>query len=254
MISRRPLAPALRELELQMKDKDLERILKIGFCDVVVDTLTGSIYNGDSNNIELLAGALLLGVGLLRVFECLYFQEVELRDDDGHIRHLRCWNEDSNFEVQDVWRHLSIHYDLHQTVREIRITAAYWDDYLAIFELYPPSEDDITLALNIGWDNVQGDSEQMQTTQKMCIAGLSKVEFSVDRHVSLTLKSIVNVLACIKPPGAQQVEICTGNEGFTMGDSHPPPLSDLKSTLAEVPGNWTACGHFLILNEKVMVN
>ncbi|KAJ7489288.1 hypothetical protein FB451DRAFT_1166976 [Mycena latifolia] len=104
-----PPAPCtgLRELELQMKDKDLERVLKIGFCDVVLDTLAGCIHNGDSNNVELLAGALFLGVGSLRVFECLHFQEVMLRDT-GHIRRLQCWNEDSNLEVQNVWQHLSI--------------------------------------------------------------------------------------------------------------------------------------------------
>ncbi|KAJ7092123.1 hypothetical protein C8R43DRAFT_908170 [Mycena crocata] len=117
VFARRPLAPALKELELRLDEQDLERVLKIGFSDVVLDSVSGSIYNGHSpDEVELLSRALLPGLGPLRFFEWVDYTHIELRDNGGHIRHMECWNEDSNFELPDVWQHLSEKYNLHKTV------------------------------------------------------------------------------------------------------------------------------------------
>ncbi|KAJ7489205.1 hypothetical protein FB451DRAFT_1522674 [Mycena latifolia] len=135
VFAHRPLAPALRELELQLEEEDLERVLQIGFSDVVLDTLTGCIINGHSEDIELLARALLPGVGPMLVFEHLDSQEIGLRDDSGHTRRLQYWNDN---EVQAVWKFFSIRYGLYKTVGEIRIMSPYWADYFASFELHLP--------------------------------------------------------------------------------------------------------------------
>ncbi|KAJ6603295.1 hypothetical protein DFH09DRAFT_1301114 [Mycena vulgaris] len=81
--------------------------------------------------------ALLHGVGPLLVLESFASPEIEFRDGAGHTRH--------------VWEHLSQHYDLYKTVREIRIQTAYWEEYIESFATYPPqAPDGITLALSGG--------------------------------------------------------------------------------------------------------
>ncbi|KAJ7489207.1 hypothetical protein FB451DRAFT_1224046 [Mycena latifolia] len=239
VFSRRPLAPALRELELRLAEDDLERVLKIGFSDVVLDTLTGSIYNGHGeDDIELLARTLLPGIGPLLCYENLDSQEIVLRDGDGYTRRLQCWNDDSGFEVRDVWQYFSIHYDLHKTVRQIRIMTQYWDDYLRIFELYPPqSQDGITLGIRIHeeWND---EADSVTATQVMRICGLAKVEFSSDRYFKLTLESILNFLARLEPSEGHKVEVC-------IGDELPPSFTAFRMSLSELPGNWVVCSHCL---------
>ncbi|KAJ7730077.1 hypothetical protein DFH07DRAFT_969280 [Mycena maculata] len=65
VFTRRPLVQALRELELRLdQEADLERVLRIGFSDVVLHTLTVCIYNGHGyDDMEFLARNLLPGVG-----------------------------------------------------------------------------------------------------------------------------------------------------------------------------------------------
>ncbi|KAJ7631655.1 hypothetical protein DFH06DRAFT_912544, partial [Mycena polygramma] len=115
--ARLPPTPALRELELGLADLDLGRVLKAGFSGVVLQLVTGCLYYPA---IELLAAALLPGLGPLDVID-MHKQQIELRDVDGHIRRLQCWKEAASFDVGEVWKHLSEHYGLHKTVREIRI-------------------------------------------------------------------------------------------------------------------------------------
>ncbi|KAJ6603289.1 hypothetical protein DFH09DRAFT_1124117 [Mycena vulgaris] len=241
--SRRPLAPALRELELRLDEADLERVVKIGFSDVVLDRLTGCIYNGHSEDeVSFLARVLLPGVGPLRIFECFDSQEITVCDDAGHTRRLQCWNEDSNFEIQDVWKHLSAHYNLHKTVREIRIRAPYWDEYLESFGLYPPQKPDgITLVLS-GIPESWEDGTQMP--QIMRIGGLAKVEFRrASAYDVLTLEAMVQALARIETLGTHAVEVCIGNEEVKTRDYCPLPLPVFQAALAEVAGNWLICGH-----------
>ncbi|KAJ6603288.1 hypothetical protein DFH09DRAFT_1301109 [Mycena vulgaris] len=143
------------------------------------------------------------------------YQQIELRDGSGHIRRLQCWNEDSEFEPGTAWKYLSVHYDLHKTVREIRVTTLYWDDYVDIFKLYPPlSQDGITLCVKF----------------MMRIDGLAKVNFGMDhasdldryRMESLTLESIAHVLAHVEPRAASNVEVCIVH--------------------TQLPGNWVLFG------------
>ncbi|KAJ7665594.1 hypothetical protein B0H17DRAFT_1210929 [Mycena rosella] len=127
---------------------DLERILKIGFSDTVLEKIAGSTCNGFTDDLELLTVALLPDVGCLVCFEMVQFTQTVLRDNSGRTRQLDCCNDDGNFEIQDMWRYLSVHYDLHQTIREIWLGPAYWEEYAKI--LHPPqSPDDITLGINL---------------------------------------------------------------------------------------------------------
>ncbi|KAJ6520564.1 hypothetical protein C8R45DRAFT_809310 [Mycena sanguinolenta] len=117
---RRPLVSALRELELATPDADLGHILKAGFSDAVLRTITGRLYNPD---MDLLTHALLPGLGSPVVFGLAPgMQQLELHDNDGHIWRLQCWDEDSLFEIDWVWEYLCDHYQLHETVQEIRIS------------------------------------------------------------------------------------------------------------------------------------
>ncbi|KAJ7489204.1 hypothetical protein FB451DRAFT_684588 [Mycena latifolia] len=241
--ARRPLAPALRELELRLAENDLKRLLMIGFSDVVLDKLTGSIYGSDENAVDFLARTLLLGVGPLLVFDHLDGQEIVLRDEGGHTRRLQSWNGDTTFNLREVWRYFSTHYDLHKTVREIRVMASSWDDYIASFELYPPSQDDVTLAVTICREDDE-DSEEMQT-QIMRIDGLTKVRLN-DTDFTLTLKSVFNVLTRLEAPGTHKVEVCMGNKELKMAESLPLLLPAFEKALTELHENWVLCSHCLI--------
>jgi hypothetical protein len=112
---RQPLAPALRTLEL---GTDFRRVLKAAFPDAALHTLTavGDYAAGKPLN---LTPHLLSGLGPLHVFELFDKQEAELRNEDGRIRRLK--DESYALLVDDVWEHLSIYHNLHETVREIRI-------------------------------------------------------------------------------------------------------------------------------------
>ncbi|KAJ6457375.1 hypothetical protein C8R45DRAFT_567592 [Mycena sanguinolenta] len=137
---RRPLAPALRELELITPELGL--ILKAGFSDVLLHTITGCLYNAD---IDVLAEALLPGAGPLVVYDLdSGMRQLELCANKGRIRRFQCRNEDSSFEVKWTWEHLCIHYKLHETVQEIRTGIAYchdyrWNQFAEVFQNYPPS-------------------------------------------------------------------------------------------------------------------
>ncbi|KAJ6603296.1 hypothetical protein DFH09DRAFT_1270222 [Mycena vulgaris] len=242
VFARRPLAPALRELDLRLNEADLERVVKIGLSDVVLETLSGCIYNGHFEGpVALLARTLLSGVGPLRVFDC-FDQEITVCDAAGHTRRFQCWNDDSSFEVQDGWKHLSEHYDLHKTVREIRIRTPYWEECIESFAAYPPqAPDGITLALS-------GVSEPWEystpTPHVMRIGGLAKVEFRrASSYDVWTLQAIVEGLARIETPGTRAVEVCIGNEEVKMLNSPGLPFPAFETALAEVSGNWVTCGH-----------
>ncbi|KAJ6603303.1 hypothetical protein DFH09DRAFT_1354578 [Mycena vulgaris] len=240
--ARRPLAPALRELGLRLDEVDLERVVNIGFSDVVLDMLTGCIYNGHSESVvALLARMLLPGVGPLHVFECFY-QEITVCDDAGHTRRFQRWNDDPSFEVQDAWKHLSEHYDLYRTVREIRIRTPYWKEYIESFAAYPPqAPDGITLVL-LGIPESWEDSTQMP--QIMRIAGLVKVEFRrASSYDELTLEAMMQTLARIETLSTHAVEVCIGNEEVKTLNSRGLPLPAFETALAEVSGNWVVCAH-----------
>ncbi|KAJ6497090.1 hypothetical protein C8R47DRAFT_1041783 [Mycena vitilis] len=143
--TRRPLAPALRELELRLEGSELGRVLKTGFSDAVLPKLTGCTYNAE---LEHLTAALLPGVGPLVVFNLVDLGELVLYDEVGRIRRLQCSADDSVFDVEEVWKHLCIHYGLHRTVREIHIRVAHWNEWLESFETYPPQlQKGITLVI-----------------------------------------------------------------------------------------------------------
>ncbi|KAF8191600.1 hypothetical protein K438DRAFT_2018332 [Mycena galopus ATCC 62051] len=247
---RRPLAPSLRELELQLyEDSDLSRVLKTGFSDAVLHTLKGCIYNGHrEDDIKLLADALLPGVGALVSFTLVDMRDLQLHDAAGHIRHLQCWNGDSHFEVRDVWKYLSIHYALHTTVCEIRMHPEHWHEYLEIFELYPPQlQDGITLAIETGWmefPQIQDDDgEFLQASRILRMPGLAKVKFCGAKNFSYFLQTISDVLALIEPPTGRRVEVCV-----ELGTRAQDALIALQSTLLANSSSWVMCSHCRVLS------
>ncbi|KAJ6546821.1 hypothetical protein B0H19DRAFT_1074818 [Mycena capillaripes] len=251
--SSRPLAPALRELELRVENSDLAQVLQAAFSDGVLPTLTGCICNGHcEDDLELLTGALLRSVGPLVFFKLVDMQDLELHDTDGRIRHLQCWNDDSSFEVEDTWIYLSIHYGLDKTVREIRIRLDYWEEFLAAFESYPPQlQDGITLAIDIDWNTflppVDDEEDGTQTIKIMRIPGLAKVEFCDSRNYArnpdFLLDTILEVLARIEPPAARNVEVCISEKKLKMKD--PSSMQDPGAAFqtALLGKNWAICSH-----------
>ncbi|KAJ6500707.1 hypothetical protein C8R45DRAFT_78436 [Mycena sanguinolenta] len=223
----RPLAPALRELELEVRGSNISRILQAGFSDVVLHTLTGRIYNGKrADDLEVLSRALLSGVGPLVSFKLVDIQELELHDAAGRIRRLRCCSDDSSFEAGDAWKYLSIHYNLHETVRGIRIRLECWDELVGIFESYPPQvAEGITLAIE-----ADGNADFRLPTQIMRLPGLSKVEFNYPRDIASASRALSDVLALIELPAGRKVEVCLAKRKFTT--EHLWWLRE-----------WTICSH-----------
>ncbi|KAJ7705576.1 hypothetical protein B0H17DRAFT_1193232 [Mycena rosella] len=267
--ARRPLAPTLRELELRLPAEDLERVLEIGFSDVsdvVLESLTGSIYNGQSlDEVELLSRVLLRSVGPLLAFEYIDSHHIELRDDSGHTRRLECWNVNSEFEIELVWKHLSIHYGLHKTVREIRTKIGHWRHYVEVFERFRPrSTDGITLGIEIdsrfselwlrggassldeGESWLDEEESWLNKRDIMWIRGLAKVEFFASDANFLALESISKVLARIKPSRTRQVQVCIGNTYLRTGYSSALSLPAFRTALEELPGNWVICDHCML--------
>ncbi|KAJ6546791.1 hypothetical protein B0H19DRAFT_1265789 [Mycena capillaripes] len=249
VFARRPLAPALRELDLRLADSDLGPVLKAGFSDVVLHTLTGCIDNGNSDeDLELLTGALLPGLGTLVGFQLLEWNQIELRDQNGHIRRLQCWNNDASFEVRNVWGYLSTHYDLCRTIREIRMRLADLYEYVKIFQLYPPQlQDGITLAIETDWDTSfsrythdEGDSEK--AARKLPIPGLARVGFFTSRDRYSSADSIFEALANIEPTTARKVEVCIGNNKLRKKDQDA-----FAAFRTGVQGDhWVICSHCFI--------
>ncbi|KAF8205769.1 hypothetical protein K438DRAFT_1818494 [Mycena galopus ATCC 62051] len=234
-------APALRELELGIDDEDIGRLISTAFPHVVLPTLTGSFYDP---NLEALTHAIMPGVGHLVVFEMFDVQCVEVRDEDGRIRRFQCVNEEDTFRIDDVWRHLSLHYNLDKTVREIRI--GHWNYLVDIFEFYPPQlQEGITLVLDADSNfiaNLPTESDwsncRSRISKNMSIPGLVKVEFYGPRAY-LRFSIIAYVLAHIEPPTGRKVEICIGSRRLVTGDSEQDNFGALQAVLAEKC--WVIC-------------
>ncbi|KAJ6567156.1 hypothetical protein B0H19DRAFT_1139775 [Mycena capillaripes] len=225
---------------------DLGRVLKAGFSDVVLPTLTGCIYNSHGDNdLELLTGALLPGLGTLVGFQLLELYQIELRDHNGHIRRLQCWNDDSSFEARDVWRYLSTHYDLCGTVREIRIRLADLYNHAKIFQFYPPRlRDGITLAIEMDWSKSFPRSLHDKEKTKLLIPGLVKVEFFDSRHASLWPDTIFKVLVLFEPTTARKVEICIGNNKLVKKDPGEDAIAAFQTGLQG--DHWVMCSHCFV--------
>ncbi|KAF7359130.1 hypothetical protein MSAN_01254600 [Mycena sanguinolenta] len=234
-----PLAPALRELELELYEQELCRVLKTGFSDVVLHKVKGCLC---SANVGVLADALLLGLGPLVSFRLDYMQDLELRDEAGHIRHFQCWNEDSRFEVKDVWEYLSIHHGLNKTVRELHIHPEHWHEYLDIFDAYTPQlQDGITLAINTRWEEFpqidDDEGEWIRAWKILRLPGLAKVKFCGEKNSDYFLQTISDVLALIEPPTVRKVEVC-----IELATGVQDALLVLQGALGG-SSSWTICSH-----------
>ncbi|KAF7360310.1 hypothetical protein MVEN_00760500 [Mycena venus] len=247
---RSPLAPALRELDLRfVEPDDLRRVLNAGFSDrgVVLQTVTGCTSR---LNLEVLTGALLPGVGPIVVFN-LDAYGVELRDESGRIRHLQCWEGSVFFEIKEIWKHLSIHYNLRNTVREIRV-GIYWDKCVDIFELDPPQrEDGITLAFEANWDwddTFAGYGGTAMPVRILRIPGVVKVEF-YEQSGSVVLNHILPIFGHIEPPAGRKVEVCVGKKELLTRDNEEDNLKEdegysaFQTALSTFGDCWVICDH-----------
>ncbi|KAJ7631659.1 hypothetical protein DFH06DRAFT_1303699 [Mycena polygramma] len=240
--ARLPPTPALRELELSV-DLDLGRVLKAGFSDVVLHLVTGFLRYPIM--MEELAAALLPGIGPLDVID-VHEQQIELRDVDGHIRRLKCLQAGGSFDVEEVWRHLSEHYGLHKTVREIRIP---WNSLQTLFEFYfrveyypPRRTEGIKLSLEATLDipSPPPHADNAVQTPRGQIPGLAKVEFRSSRDY-LLLRIILKVLAQIEPPRGRKVEVCVGQKRLTMEDLEQNASDTFQTVLLK--DGWAICSH-----------
>ncbi|KAJ7359541.1 hypothetical protein DFH08DRAFT_1074973 [Mycena albidolilacea] len=111
-----PLVQALRELEFSgITSAGIARVLATWFSDVVLPKVTACVEDLD---IDLFTRALFAGVGPLIVFQAFDEENFEARDKDGHIRCIQYVNEDLTLPAHAVWEQLSIHCNLHRTVRK----------------------------------------------------------------------------------------------------------------------------------------
>ncbi|KAJ7184509.1 hypothetical protein C8R46DRAFT_1026406 [Mycena filopes] len=204
--ARKPLAPALRELDLDLQHEDLARVLETGFSDVVLQTLTGSISRGD---ISFLARTLLRGIGRLVAFDNVWPQRIELRDEDG------------------------------RTVREIKILSAEWQEYLAVFEVFPPQVQH-GLKICIYLEYMHG-RELYMPGEVLRLPGLAQLEIcgGVD---DLSLATLLEVIAKLEPPSNRQVEVCIGNKRLQREGSDAILAQDLF-LLVPLPEPWIFCSH-----------
>ncbi|KAF7343393.1 hypothetical protein MVEN_01771700 [Mycena venus] len=178
-------------------DDNVGSVPRTLFPSVVLHTtLTVCICSADS--------PLLPGVGPLVVFEIFNTQQVELRDDHRRIRRLQCWNDNDTvtFKVDYVCEHLAVHYGLHKTVGEIRISR--WDIYAEVFERHPPQpQDGVTLSLSVDWaidHPIPTDDEGNNThgpTKMLRLPGLARVEF-FGGSPYLFLGDVLDILAHIE--------------------------------------------------------
>jgi hypothetical protein len=130
-------------------------------------------------------------------------------------------------------------------VREIRIHAEHWRDYLEVFESYPPQlEDGITLAIDTSRGNFPkirddgGDVLRVSNTLQM--PGLSKVRFCDARNSDGFLQTVSDFLALIEPLMGRKVEVCIE---LTAGVQSA--LMALESTLLGNSSSWAICSHCL---------
>ncbi|KAK7024028.1 hypothetical protein R3P38DRAFT_2956040 [Favolaschia claudopus] len=239
-----PIPPALEEFELRIWDQDEDDIallLKAAFSNVVLHKFTACIINGHYDSaVEALTSALLVGVGPLTVFKFIDSRDVELHSEAGHIRHLQCWNDDSFFDVEQVWRCLSLRYDLHKTVREIRMRPEHWHEYVEVFERFPPALlEGLTLGIQTGWEEfpqiMTEDGDMIEAFKVMRLPGLSKVKFYGSQHTNESqLEIALHALGIIEPPAGRRVVICV-----EVSSGAEELMTTLQSKLSE--SSWKIC-------------
>ncbi|KAJ7100698.1 hypothetical protein B0H15DRAFT_995274 [Mycena belliarum] len=245
---RLPLAPpALRELNLRLPD--LVSVLKIGFCDTVVESLAGWVFNGESEEeIAPLLDVLFPGVGPLVICDFLNSerQQIEFHDDSGRIRRVGCHDRDSYMSFHAVWEYLSINHDLHKTVRELRLsTSLNWSEYIDAFQLYPPVQDSITLVIDIRLGDWGKLDAGRWTSRKLRISGLRKIKILYDRSWML-VRLMTEVLNLIDLPAwSRKIEVCISDETPEERESLSVALLALQTALTELTENCVVCAHCL---------
>ncbi|KAJ7765675.1 hypothetical protein B0H16DRAFT_1309867, partial [Mycena metata] len=234
--SRRPLA--LRHLELEMEG-DLIRVLRAGFShpDNILHTLGIRVPPGAS--FGLLADALLVGVDSIILFDLIRPMELQLRDEQGRVRRLLN-DHQSVWKPKEVWTHLSLRYNLHKTVREIRVNQFYWDDIVDLFALYPLGDGPITFRIEVSFHAVH-------FNKPLHIPALSRVEFTgrdTDTN-PMYLQQVLGVLAKIQPPAARKVEVCVLSKKLRVPEKELEGIQDASIALEkELSGtDWAICTH-----------
>ncbi|KAJ7153937.1 hypothetical protein C8R43DRAFT_1235326 [Mycena crocata] len=263
------LAPALRELELQLIHRDIRKVLENGFADVVLPAVTACTLDDDLNHVTPLADVMLSGLGVLTAFSSLDSSaHIELRDAARHIRRFEGYNAQeylSTTEIASIWKHLSTRYGLHHSVREIRIHISAWDAYAAGFAAYPP-QSDVTLTL-------LGSALRIENVDfaSMLIPGLVKVQFnpdesrSCDRNARLDIPAILRILSHIEgSPAQESTQVCIGERGqieleldmeLNVDDWDDADLEDtrrqfrvagLSALQAALSAPWVLCSHLTL--------
>ncbi|KAJ7765803.1 hypothetical protein B0H16DRAFT_1524444 [Mycena metata] len=210
----KPLAPALRDLELGLTSRDLVRLLNFRFSDVILHRLAAKI---PFDSVEMLT-ALLSGVGPLAVFERSHWQRIELHDDVGRVRSLECWEGATSFPLKEVWDHLSFHHGLRETVREIRIPSRDWGLHLDVLESCPPKlQDGITIGIYISSSRRKG---LRMAGGILRLPGLAKIEICGPAD-ELSVEILLEVVAKFEPPEGRMTEVCVGEQRLTSAEENP---------------------------------
>ncbi|KAH7091879.1 hypothetical protein BKA62DRAFT_723706 [Auriculariales sp. MPI-PUGE-AT-0066] len=245
----RPLAPALNYLDVRLPIPVLNDLVSRGFSDVVLQSLSGSIYNGHYiDYVEALATPLLKGCKRITSFEFVSADDIVVRDDAGRVRRFQTFNEDSSWEISEFWQYLVEKHDAHKTVRHWQIRVAYWDNLVEAFESFPPDpegNEGTSLAIQAGYDEVgmvsAGSKFDLSTLN---IPRLAKVSFVMNDSSRLNPEVIVECLRYIEVPDGRTIEVCIG--GIPLKGDAPPweKRAVVGDALNQIEGSkWRLCSH-----------
>lgn len=237
----KPLAPNLKLLDVQIPMPALRLLLNRGFSDVVLPNLAGSIFNGHYMDwIDELASPLLRGFGDIIAFKLLDVSSIELTDDAGRVRRLDVLNDDSSWEVGEMWEYLSTRHGANKTVRTWQVRMPYWENLHEAFKEYPPlATEDVTIIFSYGYDEVsmarRGVTEYVDVLQ---LPAVHRVEFFAESTIDLTPGVILACLASVPSKEGQMVDVCIGDAGrgsdpFVSMREVPQPLWVKRAALRE---------------------
>jgi len=252
----KPLAPNLKLLDVRIPMPALRLLLNRGFSDTVLPTIAGSIYNGHYIDwIDELASPLLRGCGNIVAFKLFDESSIEITDEAGHVRRLDVWNDDSSWEVGEMWEYLSTRHGANKTVRTWQVRTPCWEDMHEAFKEYPPlATEDITVILPFGYEEVsmtmRGVTEFVDVLQ---LPAVHRVEFFSEGRTDLTPGVVVAWLASIPRKEGQVVDVCIGDAGrgsnpYSSKREEPQPTWVKRAALREViegaeSGIFRLCDH-----------
>ncbi|EJD43970.1 hypothetical protein AURDEDRAFT_152295 [Auricularia subglabra TFB-10046 SS5] len=236
-------SPNLNALDIQLALADIIYILG-RFQDVVLPEVSTCIYNGhDEEDMVTLCSALLRGLDALVSFEVQDDQCIILRDAAERVRTMRVWNDDSCWEITDVWCHLSAQYSLNASVKHIQISTTYWDELVDALAEYPVrTARAVTVRVLTDWEPVHLLREgSMRDLRDVAVPGLDCVELACRDRTSLPPQVVGHILRRFLLDDARTIKVVVFVDGAIPTST---PMDVWKESMAaymeqEGQGRWS---------------